>query len=189
MDAEGDEAVAFAAIEKVGLTSVAISPVCPHPDPSPDPLAGTPQCKMLESQLLQSVAELKKRNRIFGKEPSIEDLVNPIEEKEIGQSEFIFEGGDVEICSQVRREAAIARGEIIEIDSDDEDDEPQRPEMQISDMIRICHELEGVVLDSSAGCSLELSRNLRRFRAEMTRKEFRNMKQAGLQDFWKDKDL
>ena len=73
---------------------------------------------------MDSVAELVKRKRIIGCPPSLEDLVNPAEEQEIGDSPYKFEGGDAEIVAEVRHEMAVERGEIIDDkdESDDEDD-------------------------------------------------------------------
>ena len=57
--------------------------------------------------------------------PTLKDLVNPIEEHEVGDSPYRFEGGDAEIVAEVQHEMAVAQGEIIELDDkdDDEDDD------------------------------------------------------------------
>ncbi|KAG2062604.1 hypothetical protein BDR04DRAFT_1123830 [Suillus decipiens] len=52
--------------------------------------------------------------------PTLEELLDPAEEREIGEGPA-FEGGDKAIADEVRHEIAVARSEIIEIDSDDDD--------------------------------------------------------------------
>ena len=63
----------------------------------------------VEKDLMNSVKELVKRKRIIGPPPTLEDLVDPIEECEIGDSPYKFEGGDMEIVAEVRHEMAVAR--------------------------------------------------------------------------------
>jgi hypothetical protein len=78
----------------------------------------------VEKDLMNTVEELVKRKQIMGPPPTLEDLVDPIEEREIGDSPYRFEGGDVEIVAEVQREMAIAWGEKIELnDSDNDSDE------------------------------------------------------------------
>jgi hypothetical protein len=57
--------------------------------------------------------------RIIGLSPTLEDLVDPIEEREVGDSPYTFEGGDAEIVAEVLHEMAVAQGEVIELDDSD----------------------------------------------------------------------
>jgi hypothetical protein len=50
-----------------------------------------PQLENLETELVNAVTELKARKRIVGTPPSLEDLLNPIEEKEVGDSPYAFQ--------------------------------------------------------------------------------------------------
>ena len=52
---------------------------------------------------------------------ALEDLVNPIEECEVGDSPYRIEGGDAEIVAEVQHEMVVAQGEIIELDDEDDD--------------------------------------------------------------------
>jgi hypothetical protein len=79
-----------------------------------------------------SVGELKKQNRIVGEPPLLEDLVDPEDEQEVGESPYEFKGGDDEIVDEVRHEMAVERGEIIEVDSDSEGEEDNDPEPQFT---------------------------------------------------------
>jgi hypothetical protein len=98
----------------------------------------------VEKELMSSVEELVKRKRIIGCPPTFEELVNPIEEREVGDSPYRFEGGDAEIVAEVWHEIAVAWGEVIELDDsdledegDDSDDVPSRQEL-----IKLCEKLE-----------------------------------------------
>ena len=61
---------------------------------------------------MQAVNELKSRKRIVGTAPTLEDLLNPIQECKIGESPYRFNRGDKEIIA-----AALAL-EIVEVESD-----------------------------------------------------------------------
>ena len=111
--------------------------------------------------------ELKQRNHIYGKVPTLEDILNLVEELKIGNSAYLFEEGDAEIVAQVRHEQAVARGDIIEVGSESESNEGNGPGMSSETMMDLCRQLEVCCLDIDAECSLELSRNLCRFRAHL----------------------
>ena len=81
-----------------------------------------PQLVDAEKGLMDSIEELVKRKQIIGPPPTLEDLVNPIEEQEVGNSPYRFEGGDAEIIAEVRNEMAVARGKVIEVDLDSENE-------------------------------------------------------------------
>ena len=78
----------------------------------------------VEEELLDLVAQLKEQRRITGQPFTLEELLDPIEEREIGQYLNVGVDGDMEIVSIVQ---AKARGDIEEIDSDSEDDSPKVP--------------------------------------------------------------
>lgn len=66
---------------------------------------------------MQAVAKLKIRRWIIGTAPTLEDLLNPIQECEIGDSQYCFDGSNVEIIAM-----ALAP-EIIEVEDDHADSE------------------------------------------------------------------
>jgi DDE superfamily endonuclease len=179
MDAEGDAALALAAVTKLRLASSSMASEWQLKPPSAD----TTQCQLLEEDLLKSVAELRRRNRIHGEVLTLEEMLDPVEELEIGKSEYAFEG-DADIVTQVLHEQAVERGEIVEVASDSEDDEGSGPGLSNDVMMDLCRQLEVCCLDTDAGCSLELSRNLRRFRAHLRQSELKNAKQVTLDSLW-----
>ncbi|KIJ04375.1 hypothetical protein PAXINDRAFT_122841 [Paxillus involutus ATCC 200175] len=148
--------------------------------PSSHPTHADPQ------QLWASVKALKVRNRIIGTPMTIDEILAPREEAEIGATMHNFEGGDKAIVAEVRHQLAVECGEVIEIDSDsdDEDDEPV-PIPSRSELILICEKLEmACITYSDAGTSLELSRQLRQFRGALRCEELQNAKQVTLQSLW-----
>ncbi|KAI6015688.1 hypothetical protein EDC04DRAFT_2751449 [Pisolithus marmoratus] len=71
-------------------------------------------------------------------------MLNPVEEKEIGESVYQFKGGDDEIVEQVNHEMAMKQGEIVEVESDEEagDDTDSGAEMGLGEMICLCEQME-----------------------------------------------
>lgn len=93
----------------------------------------------VEEELLDLVAQLKVRRRIIGQPCTLEELLNPEEEREIGESPYTFEGGDAEIIGMVQREMGLARGEIEESEeSDSGDQDPEVTPPSLNEMIRLC---------------------------------------------------
>jgi len=96
----------------------------------------------VKGQLLDLVAELKARRRIIGQPFTIDKMLDPIEEQEIGECLGSFEGGDLdlEIIGMVQ---AKARGDVIEeLSSDSDDDEPEVVPPSLKGMIESCQKLE-----------------------------------------------
>ena len=52
---------------------------------------------------MHAVNSLQQRKHICGTAPTLEDLLNPIEETEIGHSDYRFLGGDNEIVAEALR--------------------------------------------------------------------------------------
>jgi hypothetical protein len=155
MAAEGDVTAALDAIGKLASTSCPPRLTIKIPA---RPKNSAPQVTTLEKDLMDSVAELHKRRRIIGKPPSLEDLLDPIEEKEVEDSPYRFEGGDAEIVAEVHHQMAVEHGEIIEVDSEDEDGGEEEEEVSIGEMIRHCQQLEGLCIKYGAvESSLDLS--------------------------------
>jgi hypothetical protein len=140
----------------------------------------------LEADLMEKVAELRRRNRIHGPPLTIDELVAPVAEDEVGEHEFIFENGDADIVKRVLHDEAVQRGDIVEVESEDEEDGAQGPQTvpvsnrQMQDM---CRMLEAASLQSQLSMGTELPRLLRRFRGELVQAEQRSAKQTTLDAF------
>ena len=138
-----------------------------------------PQLVDAEKGLMDSIEELVKRKRIIGPPPTLEDLVNPIKEQEVGNSPYRFEGGDAEIVAEVRNEMAVARGEVIEVDSDSEDEGDAVPSRH--EVMKLCEALEKTCIRyGGENFSLELPRQLRKYRAHLLHEDLRNSTQTSL---------
>ncbi|KIJ54772.1 hypothetical protein M422DRAFT_240859 [Sphaerobolus stellatus SS14] len=86
------------------------------------------------------------RNRITGSPLTLEEMLNPMLEREIGDSCYRFEGGNQEILEQVKHEMAIQSGEVIEVDSDSEEEAEEGDKHSIKDVIRMCEMMERLCL-------------------------------------------
>ena len=74
----------------------------------------------VEEDLMGKVKLLKSCNRIFGDVPTVEELLDPVEERE--QEEAVTDGSVKGIIKQVQKEVAEVNREVIEIDESDDDD-------------------------------------------------------------------
>jgi len=153
-----------------------------------EPTQKPTQLLSAELEVMESVHHLRERNRIHGKLSSVDEIIEPPEERDLPES--ILDGGVKVIADEVRREMAIANGEIIDIDEDDEDDEDDASvtaALPRGELIQLCKQLE-------AGCmhyggdpqfSVNLSHDLIKYRALLQREEFLTAKQTTLDMFFK----
>jgi hypothetical protein len=91
------------------------------PCKSPPKSATIHQIIEAEQELIQSIKELAKHRWIIGS--PLEDLVNLVEECEIGDSPYKFEGSDAKIVAVVHHEMAVARGDVIVLEDSEDDAE------------------------------------------------------------------
>ena len=72
-------------------------------------------------------------------------MLDPKEEREIGECCNVVDGGDLEIIAMVQSKVGLARGDIEdieEIDSDSDDDNPEVVPPSLKEMIEACQMLE-----------------------------------------------
>ncbi|KAI6101105.1 hypothetical protein EDD16DRAFT_1716677 [Pisolithus croceorrhizus] len=98
--------------------------------------AAPPQLIALKESLSNSILILKSCNQIFGPPPTIDEILDPKEEKEVGESQYTFKGGDAEIAAVVWHELALKQGEIVEVESDTEDEQTP-PKLDYPDLIHM----------------------------------------------------
>jgi hypothetical protein len=120
----------------------------------------TEECVELEGNLEELISELKMRNRIFGAPPNMDELLDPVEERQVGQ---IFEGGDVEIIARVRKAYSGAE------DSADSgsDDEVEELKPSLEEMMEMCRTLEYASIGVGGESGLEVSKAMRHYRQEL----------------------
>ena len=80
------------------------------------------------------------RRRIFGQPCTLDELLDPAEEWEIGEKLYSFEGGDADIIEVVQQEIGLGRGDVEEIESDDEPDRNSAPPLK--EVMKMCRILE-----------------------------------------------
>ena len=182
MDAEGDIVKAQQAIQKISAT-------CEQPKLKIKLPARPSELVASESMLANSVRDLQKRNRIFGELPSVDDLLNPIEERQVEDSPHAFPGGDNDIVKQVEYESKVQSREIIEVDDDDDDDdEDLDPNVTRRDTIELVAQLERLTIKFGDGNknadTLHLNHDLRKFRAFLHKEEFRHGKQTHIDSYF-----
>ncbi|KAF8439861.1 hypothetical protein L210DRAFT_3540641 [Boletus edulis BED1] len=180
MDAKGDTKAALTAIKP--LQDAAMRQpglkiqILLHPK-------DLPQLKSAEDELLRSVDALKSRNRVFNTPPTLDELLDPPEEMEIREAELFPTGekGKEEIVNPVQHEMAVARGEVTEIDSDEDEDPVEQCVTRVKAM-QLCEELEKAVLEYADGEDLGLLKQLCCFRAQLRKQQFTGMRQTTLHE-------
>ncbi|KAG2352766.1 hypothetical protein BDR07DRAFT_1497689 [Suillus spraguei] len=137
MDVEGDnikasEAIkklASAACQKTGLVVKIL------------PLPKAPQLDTLEHELMKSIEELTTQRQIIGAPLTVDKILNPQEEKNVG--EVTPYEDDNAIVAEIQCQQAIRSGELVEVESDDED-EDDSPKVCAIELIPLCKKLEAV---------------------------------------------
>ena len=137
------------------------------PHKSPPKSAAIPQITEAEQELMESVEDLVKCRQIIEAPPTLEDLIDPVEECKIGDSLYRFEDGDAEIVAVVQHEMAVARGDVIELkDSEDDAEDVDVPTQ--GEVIKLCEVLEKACLSyGDVDFSLELPHQLCKYRAKL----------------------
>ena len=128
----------------------------------------------------------RSRNRVFGPLPSIDDLVNPAEERETYEdAPHGFPGRDNEIVSQVQHEIQVQKGEVIKLDDKDLDEENDL-ETNVSrcDTIDLVTRLEQLSIKFGGSMTLDLTWHLCKFRGFLHQKKLSNAMQTSLEDYF-----
>jgi hypothetical protein len=163
-------------------------------DATPVPILGrahvSDQGQIIEIELMKKVDELRTRNRLHGPPMSIEDLVMPANEEEVGEHEFIFEGGDQEIAERALHDEAVRSGEVVEDDEEEEEVvvEVSSPKVGSAELQRMCRIIETASLESDLPNNGDLTRLLRRFRGELVKQEMKMAKQTTVDAYFKPRD-
>ena len=127
------------------------------------------------------VAQLKDRRHIFGEPCTLDRLLDPEEEREIGENIYAFKGGDADIIGMVQQEMGSVRGTTEEIDSGDDPEVVPPPLKEIIRMCRIIEESSMVVCTEGA---LALVKASRQYRVHLQRMSKETEKQTTLDDFF-----
>lgn len=182
MDAEGDVEMALDAIDalmQVASRHTGLKNCIPICSQKAAQLSSTKAALSM-----QSVQELQARNHIFSTLPTIDELLDPAEERDKGEFSA-FEGGDSSIADTVCHEIAVANGEVIEVDSDEDNNNKVDPSITYQDILDLCQQLEvGCMQYGDPQFSLDLSSQLRKFCVNLRREELLNARQTSLERFF-----
>ena len=145
LGAEGDVSAALAAVNAWHNKWVPDSP-SDAPD-SPSEAPDSPMATILdehdnvEEELMELVAQLKAQRCIIGEPLTLDEMLDPIEEREIRECLGSFEGWDLdlEIIGMVQ---AKARGDVIEDISSDSDEDTPEVIPPLKEMGEACRKLE-----------------------------------------------
>ena len=133
------------------------------------------------ARLMETFNTLKSCNRIFDLS-TLQDLVDPPEEKEVRQGPTMeLNRSDEAIMAGVRHEMAAAKGEVIEVETDDDNDDTPEPSILRAETMSMCQLLERTAKEhGDIEEVLVLSRLPHRFRAKLRRQEFFEARQTML---------
>lgn len=183
MNAEGDADKALSVIDDLCKSASSRSGLKIRIPAKPSVLSKAYQAVSVEAELLDNISALKARNRIFGPMPSIDEILDPIEERQ--QEDTKTDGSVKAIAELVQKEADEADRAVEEVDdSDDGDDEgplvPSRAEL-----IMLCQQIElGCMHYGDPQFSLDLSHQLFKFRGILRREELKYTTQTTLDRFF-----
>jgi len=133
-----------------------------------------------ERELLDLVAQLKDRKRIFGEPCTLDELLDPEEKRKIGENLYSFEGGDTEIVGVVQQEIGLGRGDIEEINSDND---PEVVPPPLKEMIKMCRTLEKHSMIVCTEGAFEFVKALHKYRGHLQKMSTEGEKQMTLDTF------
>lgn len=196
-NAEDDTVAAVAAVRALASAAQALQPVPTSTAPTPTITAPAPSIATLsqldeyEKDLMSSVDELFRRRRIRGECPTIDELLNLAEEKEIGESPYAFPGGDSEIVAKVREGmSATANPHETNDRNEDSDEDPELELPSPREAIGLCEQLEKLCIahsDAHGVSALLLQTQLRRLRRHLRALDMASHTQVTLDKFWNNR--
>jgi hypothetical protein len=155
---DDDVCAATAAVETLKKSHLTSGP--PRPSPTqPTTRPSLPELDQVENELMQTVNDLYGRKRLRGTRPTLEDLLNPAAEREVGFSPFQYPSGDAEIVEEVKRNMENnMEGPPGQGSDDDDDSEPEpEPQMPPQQALALCAQLNTLCLQHADANRLNLS--------------------------------
>ncbi|KIK92993.1 hypothetical protein PAXRUDRAFT_146061 [Paxillus rubicundulus Ve08.2h10] len=129
------------------------------------PTLGQPPSQLsdAEKMLMLFFNALQQCNCVFGEPLSLNEILDPTEEQDIGNSDSSTKlATDEAIATSVCQEMAVTNGDVIEVDPDsDSDNEDSGSTLTCESALKLCQQLKSVCLVfGDAGSSLKLLREL-----------------------------
>jgi hypothetical protein len=129
-------------------------------------IATTDECTELEGNIRELMKDLRVRNRIFGSPLTIEDILDPAEERNVGNVVQSSKDVDAEIVARVRKEFSGEDNDAIELDSDS-DDGIEEPTLSLKEMVALCRTLERASIDVGGERGLEVAKVMRSYGVDL----------------------
>lgn len=133
---------------------------------------------VVATEVASAIKELEQRNRIFEGAPSADAFIEPEVEREV---EVVPIRTDDELVAEVLRERAIEKGEIVEVE-EDEHEEDEEPAMTMREVLFSISKLRQALLSRGNIC-IRASKMLAQAQDEIAREEMRSARQRTL-DGW-----
>ncbi|KIK74595.1 hypothetical protein PAXRUDRAFT_175181, partial [Paxillus rubicundulus Ve08.2h10] len=124
------------------------------------------QLVLAETALMQSIHQLESWNCIFGEKIMLDAILDPPEEQEVGQSSSLLNADNDElIVVEVHQQMAVESGEIIEVESDNDNNNDNNVDdgslISHAGVIAMCQQLEGDCMQfGDAELSFDLASHL-----------------------------
>jgi hypothetical protein len=194
-EAKEDIPAAAITMEKMATQAIASSPATtssPPATPAPPPNSSIAHCisfsqlQDLEANLMCAVNSLQQCKRIHSTAPTLEDLLNPIEETEIGYSDYRFPGGDNKIVVEALCTTTETRDDKMDEEMQEEEEGGDEG-LSVKEGQRLCEQLKKLCLhysDADGVSTLALQQQLRKLHAHLHRLEFASKTQVTLEKFW-----
>jgi hypothetical protein len=138
-----------------------------------------------ETHMMATVQDLKSRNRVFGDLLTVDDILDPPEEREQEEDPYECHNDDIVavITEEIRHEIAVENGEVIQIESDDEDDSPADL-LSCSTLISLCAQIQSSCLHyGDPELAFELSESIRKYHTQLNREELKHATQTRIEDY------
>jgi len=173
------------------------NPLAGLPEPDSHSSSHTPiqQLSELEDDLITVIDNLVSHWHIHGTAPTLEELLNLIEEVVANQSDpsNSFPGGDANIIEEVQRHATDSiEAESIEVDSDgDMEDVDEGPAISAHKAMTLCESMDKVCLqfpNVDSVSTLELQQQLQLMHGHLHRLDFTSRKQVTLETYFRKLD-
>ena len=115
---------------------------------------------------MKTVKQLQDRRRTVGAPLTIDEMLDPSVEK---VNEGTVNNDDDAIVAGIKHRRAITSGEIVGVESDDEDIGDDKPKLSTVELIGLCEQLEATcIARGNAESSFDIIHNLGRLRGFAT---------------------
>lgn len=190
LSAENDPVSAVEAVTELMNSHMNTNPIHTAPPSQNDPKR-LEELDETEKRLMEAVENLQGRRRIWGTALSLEELLNPIEEKEIGETAYNYPNGIDDIIKQVQEEQEGKRRQEESDTSSEEDEEEEDASadkgISPAECINLCQKMEKLVLthsDVEGLHVLQMQRQMRLLCRHLRLKEQSSKQQTTLESFF-----